>query len=98
MSDTWTRGHSPDTRRIRVRYATWRIVDHLYGQRFRTRLRHGSNTVRTRLDYSDGERRWETVDLVLGFNRRKKEEEGRRKKGEGGRGEDESGAWGGGRE
>ena len=71
MSDTWTRGHTPDTRRIRVRYVTWRIVDHIVGQRFWTRHGYGSNTVRTRL-----------VDLVPGFNRKKKEE-GRREKGEG---------------
>ena len=109
MSDTWTRGHTPDTHRIRIRYVTWRIIDHIVGQRFWTRHGYGSNTVRTRL-----------VDLVPGFNRKKKEEgrrekgegrratargsgsrlqqkeEGRREKGEGGRGEDELGAWGGG--
>ena len=26
-----TRGHTPDTRQIRVRYATWLIVDHIVG-------------------------------------------------------------------
>ena len=35
--------HAPDTRRIRVRYATWRVVDHIVGQKLRIRLVHGSN-------------------------------------------------------
>ena len=89
-----TRGHA-DTHRIRARY----VSDTPRGVSLTIYMvndfGHGSNTVRTQLDYSDGERRWEAVDLVPGFNRRKKEE-GRREKGEGG--EDESGAWGGGRE
>ena len=46
VSDTWTRGHTPDTRRICVRYATWRIVDHIVGQRLRIRLVHSSDTAR----------------------------------------------------
>ena len=91
-----TRGHA-DTHRIRARY----VSDTPRGVSLTIYMvndfGHGSNTVRTQLDYSDGERRWEAVDLVPGFNRRKKEE-GRREKGEGRRGENESSAWGGGRE
>ena len=84
-----TRGHA-DTHRIRAGY----VSDTPRGVSLTIYMvndfGHGSDTARTRLDYSDGERRWEAVDLVPGFNRRKKGEEGR--------GEDESGAWGGGRE
>ena len=45
MSVCRTHGYA-DTRRIRVRYATWRIVDQIVGQR----LGYISNTVETRLD------------------------------------------------
>ena len=72
MSDMWTREHTPDTRRIRVRYATWRIVDHLYGQRFRTRLEHGSIILMGR---GDG-RQWIWFQAST---------EGRREKGEEGK-------------
>ena len=44
MSDTWTLEHAPDTRWIRVRYATWRIVDHIVGQRLQIQLVHGLDT------------------------------------------------------
>ena len=79
MSDTWTRGHTSDTRRIRVRYATWRIIDYIVGQPL-------PDTARTQLDISDqipigcvedeGERRWEAV---AGSSRREKGEDGREK-------------------
>ena len=36
--------HAPDTRRIRVRYTTWRIVDQTVGQRIWIRLGHGGDT------------------------------------------------------
>ena len=62
MSDTWTRGHTPDTRLIRVRYATWRIVDHIIGQR----LVHGSVVLisdsNRQCRKGEGERRWEAVE------------------------------------
>ena len=35
-----TCGHTPDTRRITVRYATWRIVDQIVGQRIWIQLGH----------------------------------------------------------
>ena len=84
MSDTWTRGHTPDTR-----YATWRIVDHIVGQRFRTRLGHDliiliNNFNLQQRKKEDGERKWEAVDLVPGFSIKEKGErengEGRREK------------------
>ena len=50
MSDTRTRGHAPDTRRIRVRYATWRIVDQTVGQRIWILLGHGGDTAGHRRD------------------------------------------------
>ena len=69
MSDTWTLGQRPDTRRIRVQYATWRIVNHIVGQRFRTRLGHvlivlinDFNSQQRKKE--DGEKRWE-ADGVL---------------------------------
>ena len=46
-----TRGHAPGTRWIRVRYATWRIVDHIVGQRLRIQLVHGSDTACTRFKH-----------------------------------------------
>ena len=69
MSDTWTRGHTPDTGRICVRYATWRIVDHIVGQPLRIRLGHGL----TRLGHG-------SIVLINDFNsqQRKKEERERR--------------------
>ena len=39
-----TREHKLDTRQIRVQYAMWRIIDHIIGQRLRTRLVQGSDT------------------------------------------------------
>ena len=45
-----TRGHPPDTRRIRVRYATWRIVDQTVGQLIWIRLGHGGDTAGHGLD------------------------------------------------
>ena len=41
MLDTWTHRHTPNTRQICVRYAMWRIVDHIVSQRLRTRFEHG---------------------------------------------------------
>ena len=38
MLDTWTRGNAPNTHQMRVRYATWRIVDQIVGQRLWIRL------------------------------------------------------------
>ena len=39
-----THGHASDTRRIRVRYATWRIVDQTVSQRIWIRLGHDGDT------------------------------------------------------
>ena len=94
VSDTRIRGHAPDTRRIRVRYATWRIVDQTVGHMIQTRLGHGEDTVGHGVLISDfnmqqrkkeeGERRWEVegggVPLVPGFLQKR----------EGRRGEDEN--------
>ena len=44
VSDTWTREQAWDTCRIRVRYATWRIVDQIVGQRLWIQLGHGGDT------------------------------------------------------
>ena len=75
-----TRRHA-DTHRIRVGY----VSDTPRGVSLTIYMvndfGHGSITVRTRLDYSDGERRKEAMDLVPGFNRRKKEEGRRGKRG-----------------
>ena len=53
MSDTWTRGHAPDTRRIRVRYATWHIVDQTVGQRIWIMLEQGRDTAGHSLDKAE---------------------------------------------
>ena len=48
-----THGHAPDTRRILVRYATWRIVDQIVGQRIWIRLGHDGDTEETRLRHGE---------------------------------------------
>ena len=66
VSDTWTRGQTPDMSRIRVRYATWRIVDHIVGQRLRIWLVHGSVVLISDSNRQcrkwEEERRWEAVE------------------------------------
>ena len=101
VSDTLIHGHAPNTCWIRVRYATWRIVDQTVGQMIWTRLGHGEDTTRhdsivlisdfnlQQRRKEERERRWEAegggVPLVPGFQH----------KGEGRRGEDENrdGCW-----
>ena len=72
MSDTWIRGHTPDTGWIRVRYATWRIVDHIVGQQLRIWLGHGLDTAQNFLinDFNslqrkkeERERRWKAMEF-----------------------------------
>ena len=82
MSDTWTRGHTMDTGRIRVRYATWRIVDHIVGQRLRIRLRHGLNFLINDFNSQqrkkeERERRWKAMEFrcFQASSRREKGEE-----------------------
>ena len=84
MSNRWTRGHTPGTHWIHVRYATWRIVDHIVGQRLRIRLVQDSVVLTSDSNRQrrkgEGERRWEAVESSW-FQQK------------GGRGEDESRGW-----